>query len=62
MFPAAVSLVKISVKEDRDEPGTTVIIEGKPHIACIRDSGKWVRLIRLIIGTKKVLMSIKTLG
>ena len=37
MVPAAVSLVKISVKEDRDEPGTTVIIEGKPHIACIRD-------------------------
>lgn len=29
----------LSVKEDRDEPGTTVIIEGKPHIACIM--GQW---------------------
>lgn len=29
----------LSVQEDRDEPGTTVIIEGKPYIACIM--GQW---------------------
>lgn len=29
----------LAVKEDRDEPGTTVIIKGKPYIACIM--GQW---------------------
>lgn len=29
----------LCVKEDRDEPGTTVIIEGTPYIACIM--GQW---------------------